>query len=508
MKIVLTIAEARFDDALDSIASTEAGVDMIEVRLDRLAGNATIDWAAIRNATTRPLIVTRRSTSGRINGLDAEELQGAFAAGIEYADVEFGDSMPSDLLERFRDRVVLSCHDFEAVPDLDRLVAAMQKTGCAMTKIAVTPLSFRDNQKILEILACGREEPWFAAPGSPLVNRLTMIGMGNRGLYSRILAPFFGSELVFVTGNGRAPAAPGQLTLAQALEIYGEGSLPWPSALFAIVGNPVHRSPSPSMHNARFRASEIHAAYGALEVDQLDDIVWEFSAAAKLAPVGLSITVPLKRKAFDFARAVEAVMMPNAAEAGSVNTLLRYPAGTDGRPRIVAGNTDVDGFHLALEPVVSGSRGLTAAVLGAGGTARAALVALRRHGIRATIFNRTAERGQTTAAEMGVSEAPLSSLPSFSGEIVVNTIPSEAGHGRPFGGPFVGLDEVLGNGQLFIDVTYGGVAGERAAEARGRGAVVFDGLQFVEAQAIEQSRLFCEVTRAWSALAMQKGERR
>src|SRR5207253_8358429 len=73
-----------------------------------------------------------------------------------------------------------------------------------------------------------------------------------------------------------------------------------------------------------------------------------------------------------------------------------------------ADNTDVDGFERLIPP------SKRAAVVGAGGTARAALVALRRAGVEAIVYNRTPKSGAR----------PLSELLKFDGDLVIDTLPS------------------------------------------------------------------------------------
>src|SRR5205814_8390293 len=108
---------------------------------------------------------------------------------------------------------VLLFHDFEGVPDLPPLVRSMLAERCRDAKIAVTPHTLEEDEDVLAAIQ----------PGG------TMIGMGDGGLYSRILAPFFGSEFFFA-GN----AAPGQIPLERALLIYGDRKLPDPERVFAI----------------------------------------------------------------------------------------------------------------------------------------------------------------------------------------------------------------------------------------------------------------------------------
>src|SRR5207245_10713061 len=130
--------------------------------------------------------------------------------------------------------------DFEGIPDLQPLIDAMTAFGCAHTKIAVTPQTLRENEELLAAIRPG----------------LAIFGMGERGLYSRILAPFFGSELFFA-GN----VAPGQLSLELAVAIYGDRrGISEPEKIFAIAGNPAGHSLSPSIHNPLFRKAGVSAA--------------------------------------------------------------------------------------------------------------------------------------------------------------------------------------------------------------------------------------------------------
>jgi shikimate 5-dehydrogenase len=213
--------------------------------------------------------------------------------------------------------------------------------------------------------------------------------------------------------------------------------------IFAILGNPAGHSLSPAAHNPRFRAEGLNAAYTIASFDAFAEIAEPFARGERFAPVGLSVTAPFKEEAFAFAQRIGADIRPNAAEAGSVNTLVRTRRG------FVADNTDVDGFAA----IVQGAR---AAVVGAGGTARAALVALRRKGIPAAVYNRTPGR---------LGAQPLEALRDFDGDLAVNTLP-------------VSIDLPLRDGVRVVDTVYTG----------GRG-----GLALFEAQAARQFELFREV---------------
>jgi shikimate 5-dehydrogenase len=321
------------------------------------------------------------------------------------------------------------------MPDVEQLVSEMR--GADQVKIAVTPRNFADNARLLSLL-----------DGRP---NLTVIGMGSRGLYARILAPFFGSHYQFVSVDESRPAAPGQLTLAQALAIYGANRAALHvEKIFAIVGNPAAHSGSPAIHNAIFRERGIAAAYAIFETDDFPDIAKPFARGDRFAPAGMSITAPFKEEALAFAESIGAEIRENARDAGAANTAVRIGG------RIIADNTDVDGFAS----LIARTSARTAAVVGAGGTARAALVALRRAGIEATLFNRTEGR-------MGAK--PLAKLPSWRGDLIINTLPRNVTVALPDAG-------------TIIEAAYGG------SDSHAN----YTGLDLLHAQAMRQSELFLE----------------
>src|SRR3954454_21014628 len=132
----------------------------------------------------------------------------------------------------------------------------------------------------------------------------------------------------------------------------------------AVLGSPIAHSLSPALHRAA------HAALGLTgwsyeRIECREEELAPLVAGLGPAWVGLSLTMPLKRVALDVADDVS----PLAAAVGAADTLL-----LDGARR--AHNTDVAGI-VGAPPYAGVSRANTAVVLGAGGTAQAALAALR-----------------------------------------------------------------------------------------------------------------------------------
>jgi shikimate 5-dehydrogenase/3-dehydroquinate dehydratase len=414
MQLVVTIYEETPERAVEVIRGLRDDHDAIELRVDAFGGRA-VDWAAVRAATAKPVIATNR---GGAPAVDAD---------ADLVDVEWGQPIPAGR------HVILSHHDYDGMPDVDALAGEMHADH---VKLAVTPRNFADNVRLLALLE-GK-------------SNLSVIGMGGRGLYARILAPFFGSELQFVSVDASRQAAPGQITLAQALAIYGpDRNALRAETIFAIVGNPAAHSGSPAIHNAIFRERGIAAAYAIFETDDFRDIAGPFARGERFAPTGMSITAPFKEEAFSFATEIGADVGENARDAGSVNTLVRIGG------RIVADNTDVDGFTA----LIARTSARTAAVIGAGGTARAALVALRRAGIEPAVFNRTGGK---------LGARPLDELPSWRGDLIINTLPQNVSIPLP-------------DAATIIEAAYGG-----DSQAH------FNGLDLLRAQAARQSELFLE----------------
>jgi shikimate dehydrogenase len=158
-----------------------------------------------------------------------------------------------------------------------------------------------------------------------------------------------------------------------------------------VLGWPVAHSRSPAIHNAAFASLGMEGwRYQRLPVPP--ELFEETTRALGQAGfVGANVTIPHKESAL--ALADEASV--TALAIGAANTLTFMADGT-----IAAENTDAPGLIAALD---QSPRGLRALVLGAGGSARAAAWALRDAGAaEVSIWNRTPERAQALARELGL----------------------------------------------------------------------------------------------------------
>ena len=194
----------------------------------------------------------------------------------------------------------------------------------------------------------------------------------------------------------------------------------------AVLGSPIGHSLSPVLHLAAYDALNLPDwRYQAVDCDE--HRLRPFLAALDEEWAGLSLTMPLKRLALEVAEEVS----PLAAAVGAANTLVRRG------DRWFAANTDVGGMVDALREA-GVERPTSAVILGAGGTAQAALAALRELGVtEPVVFVRDSERaGDLRAAagrldvaadiRAGLGEQGLADPAGYRADLLISTLPPGA----------------------------------------------------------------------------------
>ena len=446
----------------DLVAARDAsGADMVELRLD---GVDRPDVAQALAGRRVPVVVTCRARweGGLFDGSEEARqalLRQALEGGAEYVDVEWRAGF-TDLIAAFAPRVVVSAHDFAGVPaDLEAQVRAMRQTGAAIVKVAVTAARLSDTLPLLEIARGGRT---------------VVIGMGEAGVPTRLLAARFGSAWSYA---GRA-VAPGQIPAARMAGEFRFREVGPQTAVYGVVGHTAMQSLSPIMHNAAFAAAGIDAVYVPFCAADFADFL---AFADALGVAGASVTIPFKLDALRAAAAADDL----THAVGAANTLRRLPAEAGrhaGDRPWEALNTDVDGFLEPLDQVYGRSlAGARVAVMGAGGAARAVVVGLRARGADVTVHARRGAQAREVAAALG---AAAGAWPPAAGswDVLVNCTPLGGPSARELsplpGGPF--------SGTLVYDLTYGRGESPLLAEARAGGCRTIDGLPMLVAQAERQ----------------------
>lgn len=165
--------------------------------------------------------------------------------------------------------------------------------------------------------------------------------------------------------------------------------------LAGVIGWPVSHSLSPRLHGFWLAAHAIDGAYVPLPV-QKHDFKTVLLSLQKSGFAGVNVTVPHKEAAFEIAHQLD----KTAKAAGAVNLLLFAPDG-----KIIGCNTDVGGLAASLtEDLGKGAlQNKSAVVLGAGGAARAAVLALAELGAKdIRVVARHPERAEKMIRELKV----------------------------------------------------------------------------------------------------------
>lgn len=256
-----------------------------------------------------------------------------------------------------------------------------------------------------------------------------------------------------------------------------------------VIGDPVTHSLSPVIHNAAFGHLGLDWVYVAFPVARGRGAA-AVGAARDLGLGGLNVTMPHKA---DVAAGCDD-LSADAAALGAVNTVVIRPDGT-----ALGDSTDGAGFLAAVAGDGIALAGRRVLVLGAGGAARAVVLALGRAGASVTVAARKLEAAKVAAALApdggAVRLADAAGLcPSH--DVVVNATPlGMAGELPP-------LDPLLlGPAHAVVDLVYHPAETPLLAAARSRGATTQNGVPMLVHQAARSFTLWTGVEAPVDAMA-------
>lgn len=244
----------------------------------------------------------------------------------------------------------------------------------------------------------------------------------------------------------------------------------------AVLGSPIEHSLSPVLHRAGFAALGLTGwDYGRYQVRE--PALADFVGGCDSTWRGLSLTMPLKLAALEVGRPDELARL-----VGAANTLIFDHI--SGEHRVT--NTDVGGMVNAVR-AVGLSKVAAATVLGAGGTARAALTSIARLGARrVTLVLRTIERAEPLrplADALGIDLVVQHwSVPLPAADLLVSTAVAGAADGL--------AEAAVATAPVVFDVIYDPWPTALAVAAAARGRVVLSGLDLLVHQAVLQFELF------------------
>jgi shikimate dehydrogenase len=245
--------------------------------------------------------------------------------------------------------------------------------------------------------------------------------------------------------------------------------------LAGVIGTSVGHSRSPALHGTWLQQMGLRGHYVPLHVETADlaDVLRNLPRAGF---VGANVTIPHKEAVLALADHVT----PTARRIGAANTLTFRDGG------IEADNTDAYGFLTNLRDGAPGwVPGLPAVVLGAGGAARAVLVALADAGVpQIRLLNRTRARAETLRdtldAPIRVMDWADMALAADGAGLVVNTTALGMAGNPPLELPL----GMLRPGMVVTDIVYTPLDTPFLQAARGAGCESVDGLGMLLHQAV------------------------
>ena len=247
--------------------------------------------------------------------------------------------------------------------------------------------------------------------------------------------------------------------------------------LAGVIGSPIAHSKSPLLHGIWLRKMGLPGHYVPMDVAP-EDFEQVLRTLPKAGFVGVNVTVPHKEAAIRLAD----VVTDRATLIGAANTLIFLEDG-----RIHADNTDGYGFieNLRQNAPDWDAKAGPAAVLGAGGAARAVLASLLDAGVpEIFLSNRTRARAEALQSDFGtkirvVDWVQAGNMLEDSATVVNTTSLGMVGQ-QELRVPLDGLQK----GALVTDLVYNPLQTRLLREAEEMGCVTVDGLGMLIHQAV------------------------
>jgi shikimate dehydrogenase len=257
----------------------------------------------------------------------------------------------------------------------------------------------------------------------------------------------------------------------------------------AVLGFPINHSLSPLLHNKAYQILGVEASYGAIELKPEGAFDF-FNNLSRSDWTGFSLTMPLKEAIISLGEKLGYSLDPEAKRALSGNTLVRV-----GETFHVT-STDRSAFIRLLSDLPCDR----VAIIGGGGTARAALSSLVGKARHVDFLLRTASRSEVLMAIADDVELGFYGMEhSLDGyDLIISTVPAGAS------------DQIAARLHspvpYFFEVLYNPYPTQLLAKMRSQRSVTFDGIDLLVEQALDQIALFSGVEFSYDTMRRELQE--
>ena len=392
-------------------AASDAGVDLVELRIDCLRREPDFKRLFAEKPTRFAFTVRRGSDGGLWRGSEEKRqrlIREAIVAGVDYVDIEVDVARE---IRRFgRTKRVISYHNLKQTPgDLLEIAQQCEEMDADVVKLATRAHSVNDALRVLQV-ASKIETPTIA------------IAMGEVGSFTRVLGARYGAPWTYANFNVDRNFAPGMFHYRDLRRDYVYDQINEMTEVYAVIGDPIGHSLSPAIHNAAFRELGLNKVMVPIQIpadrlkETIDQLAW-------LKIQGYSITIPHKQAVLPLLTAADG----GVERTGACNTMVVKDDGNR-----VGFNTD---YRAAMDSIEAAMGGPSTeggpspldrkqvVILGAGGVARPIAFGLLRRGAGVTICNRTEENANDLAAQLGCRTANWGTRASILADVIINCTP-------------------------------------------------------------------------------------
>ena len=500
--ICIPITAKTNKEALQEIKRCCAFADFIELRMDLIAdGNLSDLIAAIRStADSVKIIVTCRKKEEDLSATELPQaqqlaeysktekidlLKKAIDLKADFVDIELMEG--SDAIDELGDYcakpgrvtgLIISYHDIKKTPSVTKLQEIFHQAvenGATVVKIVTFAKSAEDNLKVLGMIPYAQKHS----------HKIIAMCMGAEGRISRVAAPLLGAYLSFATQDSCTQSAPGQLTVSQMRQINKliqdnrpNKTVPVFSSEqelqnYVLLGNPVAQSFSPLMHNAALKEMGIDGRYNAFCVSNLESALCGIKG---MDIRGGSVTIPYKVSVMEYLDEID----EDALNIGAVNTIV------NSNGHLIGYNTDWLGLIVTIKELMP-IKDKTFVIIGAGGTAMAAVYGILKESGLPIIVNRTIAKGKSLSNKFKCPFYSFADLVKIKADCLINTTPI---------GMYPNTDQspveasMLTGYKYVIDVIYNPQKTKLLCDAEAQGCNIVSGLDMFVHQGAQQLKLW------------------
>jgi 3-dehydroquinate dehydratase / shikimate dehydrogenase len=321
----------------------------------------------------------------------------------EYVDLPY--DMPVKIIRALKNifpsiKWILSYHNYALTPlNLEEIVHDMQKIKADYYKMATFCHTTTDALRLLHVAKKN--------------SGLTAQGMGKKGEITRILASVLEMPFVYAIATEASRTVAGQLLISTLVTRYHFKAHAKKTAIYGLIGNPVHLSVSDKTHNLYFAVHNIEAIYVKMELLE-EELTQELLMLLQdIGFKGLSITMPFKEKIISLVD----MLSLEAEKSQSVNTITFTKEGIKGD------TTDGTAIKELLEKELNLKKSHIL-LLGTGGAALSIAHALASSCASLTIAGREGSKAEAIADRLNAKALRLRKLSvPLSIDAVINCTP-------------------------------------------------------------------------------------